>query len=322
MIGSNPLDTRRAFIAFGLASMLPGAGAESPGPTRLVCPFPPGGSTDHVARLLARAMTESGRRNLVVENIPGAGSAIGAAAVAQGAPDGQRVLLATSGLFGILPVLNAGKLPLDPRRDLAIVAILATQPLVLAVRADFGHEASLRHLLSQARPLTYASGGFGTAGHIAGALLSRSANLDMTHVPYKGVGPAITDLLSGQVDTAFVDYHSVAGHLRDGRLKALGLSSAERLDVLPSTRTLAEQGLAGFDVKLWLGLAVSSATPPGLVRDMNLAFRALVDERGFRNQVTDAGLTPVSMDVEASRRFVERDVERWEQLLDRLKLRP
>lgn len=316
--------TRRALLGAGLAAAALRAVAESPVAGRLVCPFPPGGSTDHVARLLARALTENARRNYVVENLPGAGSAIGAAAVAQSAPDGQRLLLATSGLFGILPVLNAGKLPLDPRRDLGILAILATQPLLLVVRSDFGADKTLRALLSRAGagrpPLSYASGGFGTAGHIAGELLNRTAGLDLVHVPYKGVGPAIVDLLAGQVSAAFVDYHSIAGHLREGRLNALGLSSAGRLDALPSVRPLAEQGLAGFDLELWLGVAGPSAMPAATATDLNQALRSAVEERGFRKALIEIGMSPLSMDVEASRRFVEADAARWRQMLGTLKL--
>ncbi|MGO4330646.1 Bug family tripartite tricarboxylate transporter substrate binding protein [Cupriavidus sp. 2TAF22] len=260
---------RRRFLQAGAAVALAAAGlarAQGPWPQkplRLVVPFPPGGGTDATSRLIAEKLTVLERWTLVVDNKPGAGGNIGLDAVAKAAADGYTIGMGQAANLAINPALYP-KMPFDPLKDFTPIVGVAAQPVVLVVRqdsplrtlADFVKAAKARN-----GEMGVAQAGNGTVGHLAGEMLARRAGVRVLQVPYKGAGPAMTDLLGGQVDAYFGNTVSVMPQLLAGKIRAIAVTSAQRLPALPSAPTIAEQGFAGFEATTWLGLVGPSGLP-------------------------------------------------------------
>jgi len=264
---------RRDFLAAALATAAVPAFAQAypARPIRLVVPFPPGGGTDTTSRLLAEKFSTLLGWTVVIDNKAGAGGNIGLDAVAKSAPDGYTIGMGQASNLAINPSLYA-KMPFDPLKDLTPIVSVSEQPVVLVVRADSPLKtlADVVHAAkAQAGKVGLAQAGNGTVGHLAGELLAHRAGVQLMQVPYKGAGPAMSDLLGGQVETYFGSTVSVMGQLSAGKIRALAVSSARRISALPNVPTVAEQGYPGFDATTWLGLVGPAGMPPEAVARIN-----------------------------------------------------
>ncbi|MDM0109515.1 tripartite tricarboxylate transporter substrate binding protein [Variovorax sp. J22R24] len=243
-------------------------------PIKLVVPFPPGGGTDFVARLIAEKLSTQAGWVIVIDNKPGAGGNIGLDAVAKAAPDGYTIGLGQTANLAINPALYA-KMPFDPLKDFAPIASVASQPVVLLVNASSPYKTLADVVAaSKAKPESLRIGlaGNGTVGHLAGEMLERRAAIKVLNVPYKGAGPAMTDLLGNQVELNFANTPVAIPQLTGGKVRALAISSPQRLKNVPqlaAVPTVAEQGYPGFDAITWTGLVAPAGTPPAVVERIN-----------------------------------------------------
>jgi tripartite-type tricarboxylate transporter receptor subunit TctC len=240
-------------------------------PIKLILGFPPGGATDTSARLMAQKMSEVLKQPIVVDNRPGASGNIAADAVARSAPDGYTLFYTTSTIHGINPNVFA-KLPYDPVGDFAPVMYASRTIMVLVVRNDLG-VSSTRELIQMAKSkpgkLTYASAGPGSTGHLAAALFCNKAGIDALHVPYKGSSPALTDLMSGQVDFTIDTLAATLPFIQAGKMRGLAVSGLERSPVLPDLPTIDASGVPGFNVAAWGGFLVPKGTPATIIQALN-----------------------------------------------------
>jgi tripartite-type tricarboxylate transporter receptor subunit TctC len=254
-----------AFTATAMAQSYPNR------PIRFVVPFAPGGSTDTLARTIGQKLTDALQQQVVVDNRSGANGNIGMEIVAHAAPDGYTILLGYIANLGIGPGLYA-KLPFDPVRDYAPITQLASSPNILAVHPSLPVK-SLRELIAYAKTnpkkLNFASSGVGSIGHLTGELLNRSAGVDMVHVPYKGSGQAVIDLLGGQVQMMFSGMSSVMQHIKAGKLRALAVTGAQRSPAVPDVPTIAESGFPGFEATAWYGVLAAARTPKPIVNRLH-----------------------------------------------------
>jgi tripartite-type tricarboxylate transporter receptor subunit TctC len=286
-------------------------------PIRLIVPFTPGGGTDIAARTLAPRFSQGVGQQIVVDNRPGAGGAVGAELAAKAPPDGYTIWIGQTANLAIGPALR--KKPLyDPVRDFAPITMIQKSPSVIVVAAASPLK-SLQDLIAMAKKnpqgVTYGSAGVGTAGHITGYLISRAAGIDMTHVPYKGASPAMLDLQAGRISLMATSSGSAAGMIRQGKIRALGTTGAKRARLLPDVPTLAEQGLRGFDVTSWLAMLAPAKTPAPYIARLN---KELVRVLGLpeiqEKLMTEGGdVTPTSPEEAAA--FIRSEVAKWSKAL-------
>jgi tripartite-type tricarboxylate transporter receptor subunit TctC len=316
-------DRRRLLQLAGLAGSgaLPfgalGAPAAFPDrPLHIVVPFAPGGGTDLVARLVAEGMGKDLGQPAIVDNKPGAGTIIGTDFVAKAPADGTTLVMATFA-HAVNPSLQA-KLPFRPEKDFAPVALIGTSPNVLVVRPDRPYK-TVRDIVAAAKAapgkLTYGSFGNGTSAHLAGALFANLAKVDITHIPYKGSAPAITDLLGGQIDMMFTTVASVAQHISGGKLRAVAVTSAQRSPAWPDVPTIAEAGVPGYMAESWYGLYAPAATPAATIARLNAAVKQAVKSDTFRSRVESEGLVtsagaPAELD-----HYVHAEIVRWRKVV-------
>lgn len=286
-------------------------------PVRIVVPFAAGGLTDTVARVLAARIASLAGQPVVVENRPGAGGTIGGDAVAKAAPDGYTVLLGSSSTHAIGPSLYS-RMPYNAQSDFAPVAYLADSPTVLVIHPSIPAR-SLAELLQQARSRPgqlAASPGTGTLAHLQAELLRSQAGVDIVHVPYKGVGPAMADLLGGQTHLMFADMASVLPHVRSGKLRALAFSGATRSPQLPEVPTLAESGFAGVAASTWAGLYAPAGTPPGIVARLNLLVFQALQDAGTAEKLSTLGFTPGRPSAPEQLGSIQRsDTQKWARVI-------
>src|SRR5215471_781440 len=296
-----------AFASGALAQQYP------TGPIRLIVTFAPGGSSDVLARSVAKAMSEGLKQQVVVENRPGAGGNIGAMAVARGEADGYTALFGTNGTLAIGPALYKS-LQYDPVRELAPVGMLHQLPNVLVIHPSIP-ATNLRELIDHARSkpgqLTFASAGVGSASHLAGELLKAAANIDILHVPYKGGGAAMPDLLSGRVSMMIETIPNALPSARAGTLRALGVTTPARSAAAPDLPTLAEAGLPGFDVSSWTGLFVPAGTPRAIIERLNAETLRIARDSGYIEQIKTLGTDVVSSTPEALGEYMVKDIANW-----------
>lgn len=301
-----------AAIAASTCFLLRAGAAQPVSPLRIVVPFAAGGGTDLIARLLADDMARSLGRTVVVDNKPGAGTIIGTDAVAKSPPDGNTLLMATFA-HAVNPALQV-RLPYDTDKAFAAVALVGTSPNVLVVRPDRPWR-TVGDVLQAARAnpgkLTYGSFGNGTSAHLAGALFAELGKVQLTHVPYKGSGPAITDLLGGQIDMMFTTVASVAQHVAAGKLRAVAVTSATRSAAWPNIPTIAESGVAGYQTESWYGLYAPAGTPAAVITQLHAAVQKAVQADTFRRRVADEGLEPSTGGPAALDRYVRAEQARW-----------
>ncbi len=291
-------------------------------PIRLLVGQSAGGATDIVARALGQKLNESLGQPVVVDNRGGAAGSIAAALVAKAPPDGYTVLI-VPGSFTINPSLYKD-LPFDPQKDLAAVTLIATAPYVLVVQPALPVK-SLRELLAlaKAKPkeIVYGSAGFGSSGHLAAELFSTLAGVQMNHVPYKGAGPALVDLLGGQLQLVFGSVVASLPYQRNGRLSALGVTSAQRLALAPELPTIAEAGLPGYEFTSWFGLLAPVATPRTIVLKLQSAVAAVLRTPGLSERLAREGSEPVGSTPDQFAGFVKAEIAKWAAVVKRSGMR-
>jgi tripartite-type tricarboxylate transporter receptor subunit TctC len=292
-------------------------------PVRFVVPFPPGGSTDVAARTLADKLTRALGAQFVVENRAGAGGAIGTTAVARAAPDGHTILFAADPVTTLFLVVR--NLEYDTVRDFAPVTQVTTQPLAVAVHASVP-AATVQELVAYARAnpgkLSFAHSGTGTGQHFSGELLKKMAGLDIVHVPYKGGGPAVQDLVAGQVPMGVLGSTPLIPHHKSGRIRILAFTSKDRFASMPEIPTLHESGFTGFDTSQWLGLLVPRGTPAEIIQRLHAATASALSLEDVRERLAQAALQPVGNTPRQFEAVIRADIERWSKLAQELGIQP
>jgi tripartite-type tricarboxylate transporter receptor subunit TctC len=280
-------------------------------PIRLVVTVPPGGAADFIARLVGGKIAESLGQPVVVENRGGAGGTIAADAVAKAAPDGYTLLQNSITTHGVGPHLYA-KLPYDPVKDFAPVSGLALLPLIMAVNADLPFR-NVQELISHSKSnaLNFASSGNGGAPHMAAELFKSVTGAPLTHVPYKGSGPAVADLVGGRVQIMFDAAPSLIAHIRSGRLRVLGAASAERNRLLPEVPTFGELGYPKVAVSLWYGLLAPAGTPKPVVEKLNREAARALTSPDVRDKLQAQGAEPMPGTPEAFASFMQEEMAKW-----------
>ena len=313
-------------IVAGLAASLlaTAALAQYPAkPIRLIVPFAAGGGNDNIARLVGKQLSESLGQQLVIDNRPGAGGVLGAELAAKAAPDGYTLFLGGVGSHAVNPNLNAN-LPYDPIRDFAPVALLASAPLILVVHPSVP-AASFKAFVALARSkpgqLNYASNGNGTSSHLAAVMFDSMAGVDMVHVPYKGLSPALTDLLSGRVQLMFSSVVAILPHIRAEKLRGLAVTGAKRMPSMPDLPTIAESGLPGYEASSWYGVLAPAGTPREIVVKLNAEFVKALAQPEVRTSLVAEGAEPIGGTPEQFAAYIISEKERMGKLIREAKIR-
>lgn len=292
-------------------------------PVRLIVPAAPGGGTDIIARLLGEKLSAAFGQPVVVDNRSGAGTVLGTDIAAKAPPDGYTLLLQTLAI-AFSPALNK-KLPYDALRDLAPVTLVAAQPNILVVHPSVPAR-SLKELVELARvkpgTLAFASAGVGSGTHLAGELLRMSLKIDILHVPYKGTGPAMTDLIGGQVQMLVSTFASVLPHIKSGRLRALGVTTTKRSLALPDVPTLVEQGAAGLDYATWYGMLVPARTPGVIIDKLNKTTRDALATDEMKQKFDAQGVEPLSNTPAEFAAYLKSETEKWTRVVRAAKIAP
>jgi tripartite-type tricarboxylate transporter receptor subunit TctC len=293
------------------------------GPLRIVVPFQAGGSTDILARAMAQKLNERSRQPAIVDNRGGANGTIGAALVAKAPPDGHTMLLVQAG-YASNPSLFR-HLPYDQARDLAPVSVLASGPLVLVIHPQVP-ASSVRELISFAKEnpgkLNYGSAGAGSLPHLAAELFNLSAATKMTHIPYKGSGAALSDVLAGRVPVYFMNLVLSLPYLADGRLRALGVTSPKRSSIAPDLPTIQEGGLRGFDMTTWYGLLVPRATPREIVARLQQEMAQVLNQADLKERLSIDGMTVVASTPEEFAAFLQSETEKYARIIQAAGIKP
>lgn len=322
----------RRSLAVGLASTgFAGALLSSPRalaqigsqPVKVVVPFPPGGTTDVVARIVLPPLGESAGRQYVVDNKGGAGGTIGAASVAQAAPDGNTLLLFHIGM--IYGSFLFKSLPYDVNRDFSPISTLGTAASVLITPTSSAAN-TVAEFVAQAkaspRPFTFASAGIGTSGHLASELFKRQSGVNVTHTAYRGGGPAVTATLSGEVQFMIETLGSVVSHIKAGRLKALAVTGAERDPALPDVPTMREAGLPDYVYGTWYGLWAPAKMPEPLVAKLNASVASVLARDGVKSAMITAGIAPTASTVEDFKKTITSDLDKWGRIIREAGIEP
>ncbi len=283
---------------------------------RVVVPYAPGGATDLTARLVGQKMQETMKQNVLVDNRPGAGGVIGADIVAKAAPDGYTVLIAVPAEIAILPHLQT--MPYNVARDLAPVSLAAVTPLILVVHPSLPVR-SVKDLIAfaRARPgqLAYASAGTGGVQHLSGELLKITMKLDMAHVPYKGAGPVMPDLIGGHVPMFFSGMPPAMPHVKAGKLRALAVTTTRRSPAAPDVPTMAEAGVPGFDISNWFAYFVPSGTQADVIVRLNSEVNRGLKQPDVREKLSNVGAETVGTTPEELAKFVRSESEKFARLV-------
>jgi tripartite-type tricarboxylate transporter receptor subunit TctC len=312
-------------VAFGssllvLGSLFPYAAtvhAEFPEkPLRLVVPFPPGGGTEPLARIWSQKLSEVFGYQIIVDNRPGAGTTIGAEIVAKSAPDGYTILLGS--IANAISAVLYTKLNYDLARDLAPITLLATTPSVLVVHPTLPVK-SVRELvaLAKARPgeLAYASSGSGTPNHLAAELFSYMTNVRMVHIPYKGGGPSVIALLSGEAPLSFASLPSAIQHIRAGKLRALGVTTAQRSPALPGLATIAESGVPGYEAETWYGVSAPARTPKEIIARLNAETAKAFTTTDMKERLDGMGYVVRVTTPDQYAAFTRSEIDKWAKVV-------
>ena len=285
-------------------------------PIRLIVTYPPGGGADLMARLVAPKMGEALGQAVVVENKPGASGQIGAGEVARAAPDGYTIMLDASS-FAVNPSLYS-KLPYDPAKAFQPLAVLALYPNMLVVTPSFPPK-DVKELvaLAKAKPGTvaFASSGNGSAQHLAGELFKQRAGVDMTHIPYKGGGPAMNDVIGGQVPVFFANVASGLAHVKGGKLRAMAVTGAKRASSLPDLPTMAEAGIPGYEVYEWNAIFAPAGTPAPVVEKLAAAIAKAMQSPEIRERVATLGGDLAGYGPKEAEKFIREQTELWARVV-------
>jgi tripartite-type tricarboxylate transporter receptor subunit TctC len=305
-----------AALALTGAHAAPAADAYPTRPIRLIVPFPPGGGTDIMGRLVAAHLTEKLGVHTVVDNRGGAGGILGTELAAKANPDGHTLLIGSVSTISINPSLYA-KLPFDTVRDLAPVSLIASTPSAVVVTANLAAR-SVGELvaLAKAKPghINFASAGSGTSHHLGGELFKLAAGIDIVHVPYKGTAPAVTDLVSGQVSMMIANMPAVLPMVRAGRLRALAVTSLRRSPLMPDLPTVADD-LPGFEVIVWYGVLAPAATSAPIVTRLNGYLKQMAGMPDVRERLAAQGAEAISSTPEEFARKIRDDMKKWAKVV-------
>ncbi len=293
-------------------------------PVRWVVPFPPGGAMDAIARALGDKAGKALGQSFVIENKAGAGGNIGADLVAKSPADGYTIMITSIGMATNKPLY--GKLSYDPVKDFAPVSLLAVVPNVLVTNATQPNIKSVADLIEAARKapgqLTYASAGNGTSIHLAGEMFTSLTGTDMLHIPYKGSGPAVSDLLGGQVNYMFDSITSARSHLQSGKLRALAVTTAKRSTALPNVPTMAEAGVKGYEVSPWFAVFAPAGTPKPVIDKLNRALRDAMKQPDVVARFESIGAEAVGSSPDELASHLARETARWSKLIAERGIRP
>jgi tripartite-type tricarboxylate transporter receptor subunit TctC len=284
---------------------------------RLIVPFPPGGGNDTVARTVGKRLAEIIGQPVVVDNRAGAGGTIGADAAARSAPDGYTLFLGGVGSHAINPNLHKD-LPYDPIKDFAPIVLLARAPMVLAANPKLNvHSVPELIALAKKEPgkLNYASNGTGSSSHLAAAMFTSMAGVDIVHVPYKGLSPALTDLLSGTVPLMFSSVVAILPHIKSGALVALGSTSTQRLAALPDVPTIAESAVPGYESFSWYGILAPAGTPKDVVAKLNQALNQALQSPEIRESLATDGSLPAGGTPEEFGAYIKHEKDRMGEII-------
>lgn len=308
---------RRQALALAAAATLPAwtlaQDARIDHPVRLVVPYPPGGTTDLLARTVGVRLSARIGQPVVIENKAGAGGVLGSQQVAKAAPDGTTLLLATIASHGIIPALDK-KPPYDPVRDFTPITVIAGTPNVLLVNKDLPVRTLEEFLaLARSKPgaVTFGSTSLGGSPHMSGELLKVSANINMLHVPYKGGGPMLIDLMGGQIQAAFDNLPSAMAHIRAGKVRALAITTSKRWPTAPEIPTMAEAGVPGYEMSAWFALMGPPGMPPPLAHMLQRQVAQILQEPDVAKRLLELGAEPGGMSPEDFGRFLTAEHERW-----------
>jgi tripartite-type tricarboxylate transporter receptor subunit TctC len=315
----------RALICLTLFAMAPALrAADYPTrPIRFVVPYVAGGPTDVLGRMVADHLTRDLKQTVFIENKGGAQGAIGAELVAHADPDGYTVLFTASSVLELNPMLYK-KLAYDPDRELQVIAIVSDLPSVMVVHPSVPAK-TIAEFVAYARQnpgkVNFGSAGTGGVGHLSGEMLKQMAGIEMTHVPYKGAGPALADLISGHIQVTFETLGTALPPIRAGLLRPLGVSSSERVPDLPDLPTIAESGYPDYRSTVWYGAAAPAGVPAEIVEAIRAAFNRALDDGAFREALTKVGFPPQRPRSEAAaKEFVDADRARWSAIIRKLNI--
>ena len=286
-------------------------------PIRLIVPFPPGGGTDILSRLVANRLTETLGWQIVVDNRGGAGGNIGLQAAAQAAPDGYTMVMGQTSNLAINPSLYS-KLPYDPVRDFVPVSLVSASPIALVVSAKSPYKTLGEFVAAaKAKPgqLTFASPGSGTVAHLTGELFQRTAGIKYIHVPYKGAAQALPDLIGGRLDLYSSSLETAMPHMKAGTIRALALTSAQRVSVVPDVPTVAESGYKGFQSTTWFGILVPKGTPEAMVNKLTAEITKVLELPDMKERMAATGGLPVKTGPKEFSALLRSEIERWSRVV-------
>ncbi len=287
-------------------------------PIRIIVPFTPGAGVDIVARAIAQSLNEAWKQSIVVDNRPGAGGTIAGDLVARASADGYTLMLGNVSTLAIAPALNP-KLPYSPLRDFAPITLITTSENVLVLHPTVP-ATSMREFIAYAKAnplkLNYGSSGNGTTSHLGGVMFASMTGTEMTHVPYKGSGPMLTDLLAGQLQLSFSSVPTALPHIKSGRLRALAVTLLARSSVLPDLPTVQEAaGLKGFEISLWQGIVAPAATPRAIVMKLNKQIAASLRTPDIKGKLTVQGLDAVGNTPEQFGAYIRDEIAKWTKVV-------
>ena len=311
---------RKTWLAALFAALSLGAVAQT-GPIKIIVPYPPGGSSDIIARAISQPLSEELKQTVIVENRPGANGNLGADAVAKSKPDGLTLLLCDTGALAISPSIYT-KLAFDPSKDLRGVTMLAYSPHMLVVHPSVPAN-NLQELvaLSKKTTLNFAVTAMGSAPHLAGVAVQRGSNASWEYIPYKGGVQAVTDTMAGQTQVTMNGMLATLPHVQSGKLKVLGISKATRMPLVGNIPTLAEQGLKGFESGTWQGVLVNASTPKPIVDKLNAALVKVIRSPDVRSRLTGQGAEVVTMSPEEQDKFFNKERTRWQAVVNEAGIR-
>lgn len=302
-----------AACAAAITAFAQGAAGYPAKPVRFIAPFPPGGSTDLLARLVAQKLTEAWGQQVIVENRGGAAGTIGVELAASAAPDGYTIVMGHVGTFGVNPTLYP-KLPYDAIRDFAPVTVLATVPNAMAAHPSLPVKTARDFIaLAKARPgeLLYASGGSGSASHLAGEYFKLLTQINMVHVPYKGTAPAMASMISGETTMTITGMVALGPHIKSKRLKLLGVATLKRLAIAPEIPTLHESGAPGYDANQWYGVLTQAAVPREIVAKLHADIVKVMARPDVRDRLAADGAEVVANTPEQFAAHIKSEIARW-----------
>ena len=314
---------RAVLLGFALVTGQAWAQAWPAKPVRFIVPFPPGGSTDVAARTVAERLSRSFGQQVVVDNRGGGGGAIGTVEAARAAPDGHTLLFVADPVITLHLVVK--NVQFDMQRDFSAVTQVTTQPIAVAVHASLP-VASVKELVAYAKAnpgkLSFAHSGTGSGQHMSGELLKKMAGIDIVHVPYKGGGPAVQDLVAGQVPMGVLGSTPLIPHHRSGRIRIVAFTSKERFAPMPEIPTLHESGLAGFDTTQWLGILAPKGTPAEIISRVQVETAKALAQPEVKERLAQAALLAVGGTPREFEALIRADLERWTAIAKELKLEP